>query len=143
MHRGRGSVSSHQRPDEVAPLAGSGDVDRQFDRLRAAAAHWNRPGKPPNTLALNSARRVVALADHPDLPPIRLGVVPTGGIRLRWSCDSRAATLDCLNDGLAVAIISDRSTRPVMWPVSTDADVRNALHRIAAFLDRRDPASRS
>ena len=138
MHGDGGSVSSHQQQQNVAHPAAAGDVDSQLDRLRAAAADWRRPGAPPNALAMKAARRVVALAAHPDLPPIRLDAVPTGGVRLRWSCGSRAATLDCLNDGLAVAIISDRSTRALMWPVPTDADVRNALHRIAAFLDPRD-----
>lgn len=89
----------------------------------------------PNLTARRNLDKVAAAAKSLDMPPFEISTSVEGGIAVCFVAESRYADIECFNTGEALAVVSDRITRPKAWEVSlTEVGLREALLTIRDFL---------
>ena len=110
----------------------------QIDKLSNLKDDWNSYGaEAPNPLSLQSARVVLDRAQEMALLPD--GVMPSveGGVVLFFKLDDRTADIECFNDGDVLAMTSEPSQEPNVWPVRYQVNsIDEALGTLRAFLGR-------
>jgi hypothetical protein len=125
-------------PPVVPGTVRSSDIGayvRKLKMLRELPAGWNGYGaETPSESAVHWAQRVLETLFDFDIDPVALAPSAEGGVAISFIRGTRAATIECLNDGDVVAVTTDRVAEPRAWDVIGENDIRDTLQRISAFL---------
>lgn len=108
---------------------------KELDALRRLPADWDSYGSPPpNETAMSNLAVILRRLYEIDDGQI-LSIVPSaeGGCAVCFVEDARYADIECFNDGNVLAVISEGTGTPDVWPVRMD-EIGDALQRIRAYL---------
>jgi hypothetical protein len=137
--RARYSIPSTAATNEVTSAsgenAGFGLHFSKLSRLSTDASLWLEAG-PPSDLATAWARLVLDQLQSYRLLPTRVVASAEGGVGLCFVDGAKYADIECLNSGTILGVISDSSTRPLVWEVEqTAGGIARASERIREFLN--------
>jgi len=111
----------------------------KLDSFRRLRRGWDSyEAEPPSETATDNARRVLEVLWGEDAEArTRLSPSVEGGVAIVFTgLEDRYADLECFNDGEILAITSEGSAEPSVWPVGADAvSLREAVVKIIAFVN--------
>ena len=96
-----------------------------FTRLAALQPNWDSYGAdPPSALAIENARRFVAVAERMGYPPMRVAPAVVGGVGVTHRQGERKTYAEFYNDGRVLVLFSDDVQRePIVIQIQpTDAE---------------------
>lgn len=103
-------------------------------RLLSFADNWDSYGAPaPNFVAGINAELVLEELTPADPTPTRIVASAEGGIAITFRDGSKYADIETLNTGIILAVLSDRTTTPIVWQVEKQ-HIRETLGRIRDFI---------
>jgi hypothetical protein len=106
----------------------------KLSRLSTDASLWLEAG-PPSDLATAWGRLVLDQLQSDRLLPTRVVASAEGGVALCFVDGAKYADIECLNSGTILGVISDSSTRPLVWEVEQTArGIARASERIREFI---------
>ena len=139
-------TAKHQVPDREG--LGSVDVSvadaehaAQLERLnsfRKLKRGWDSyDAEPPGEMAITNARHVLGVLWSVGLASSIRAVSPSaeGGVGIVFAgSDQKYADIECFNDGEILAITSEGTTEPSVWPLNgEEGTLRRAIETISAL----------
>jgi hypothetical protein len=111
----------------------------KLEAFRELASGWDSyDAPPPNETALQNGRAVLRfIYEQEEVPSVHLAASAEGGVLLVFSAGGpKYADIECYNDGEILAILSEPSAEPTIWPLTLEEEsLSTSLQRIATFLD--------
>ena len=110
----------------------------QVDALEHLSSDWDSYGaEAPNTMARKFAHQVLDSLDALQFEPSQVVPSVEGGVVVEFVGDEITADIECFNNGDILAMISDPTKPPDVWPVrSTPKDIHEAISRIRVCIER-------
>lgn len=131
------AVDFKKRRDVAADREHAEQLAR-LDSFRRLQRGWDSyEAEPPSATATDNAKRVLhALWEEETEARTRLSPSVEGGVAIVFSGpEGKYADIECFNDGEILAITSEGSAEPSVWPVGADAvSLRDAVVKIIAFV---------
>ena len=143
------ATAKHQIPDREGPglpvdeSVADAEHAAQLERLnsfRSLQRGWDSyNAEPPGETAITNARQVLGVLWSAGLASSIRAVSPSaeGGVGIVFAGSGRKyADIECFNDGEILAVTSEGTTEPSVWPLSLEAGtLRRAVETISAFLN--------
>jgi hypothetical protein len=112
---------------------------RFFLRLRSLKKlpnDWNSYGSaPPNRVAIFRARRVLQELLRANFPPTAIKPSPDEGVGIVFVSASGQSTIECLNTGNILMILSQHGEPKVRYINQSSEHIQHAIEEIQTFLN--------
>jgi len=136
----RGSALFVQRKlRKVFPPVAEPKFGGHFEALDSlAAAEPTAFPEPPSKLSLDRARDILQKLAIQGIEPVKITPAAEGGVAICLANRETFASIESLNSGDVLGIISNRRDRPTVWEIEpTAVGYAVAFARILAFLTSR------
>ena len=111
--------------------------DLHFSKLRRLVVEpslWPDQADPPTEFAMTWAQLVLQQLQGDNLLPTRAVASAEGGIGICFVDGTKYADIECLNSGVILGVISNKSARPIVWEIEQDPrGLTQASQRIREF----------
>jgi hypothetical protein len=136
-----GSSSGFYKQAPLIPERPS-SMDKLFEDIidfQTLPIDWNGHGsEAPNEIAVTLARNVLAELNSVGLAPERIAPSAEGGVAVCFRRGNRFASIECLNSGDTIGLISDGAGNPRAWDVGSDSrSITDAVKLIREHIHSR------
>ena len=111
-----------------------------LDSLRDIPANWDGDGaETPNDTAITNTRRALDIFQRMNFRPDRIAPSAEGGVMLSFYVGKRYGDIEIFNTGEILAVTSDGTGQPGIWPVQDDETaITVALENIQTTLHSQE-----
>jgi hypothetical protein len=111
---------------------------RRIKNLAKISDNWNSYGAAaPNRTARFWARRILHELVQSNLEPIAVTASSDEGVALFFQRGTKQASIECLNTGEILAVVSEQTGAPQVWPISQDANqIKREIGTLHKFLTK-------
>jgi hypothetical protein len=108
----------------------------RIDSLSRLQDDWNSYGSArPNKTALFWSRRVLQELVHLNFSPLTINASSDEGVAIFFSFEGKRASIECLNDGDILAVLSEGTGAPRVWTIP-QTQIKRSVSTIQTFLTK-------